>query len=172
MPRLNRARLLCHIGLVIDCIRVRGKRILVVEDEPNVRAIIKAYLCLDQHIVTEAADGKEACLLYAPGDYDLVLTDYNMPGMKGDELAETIKGLVPSQRILMLTGAPEMVWNCDDLFEAILIKPVAVEELRQAVAMVLSPDFHHLPPRTKGTRSLGNPQQLHLDLSGAGDGER
>src|SRR5262245_50686894 len=84
-----------------------GKRILLIDDEPGVRAAMKLLLSIDQHTIVEAENGRQECFLFSPGDFDLVITDYEMPYMKGDEVARTIKCLVPSQRIVMVTGIPE-----------------------------------------------------------------
>jgi CheY-like chemotaxis protein len=130
---------------------VRRKRILLVDDEPGARKALSLFLSIDQHTVTEAEDGKEACLLYTPGDYDLVITDYDMPRMKGDELTRTIKCLVPSQPVIMVTGLPGELWGQDNPVDALLIKPITISELRQAIAMVISEEFLKLPTRPART---------------------
>lgn len=115
---------------------IGAKRILVVEDEKGVRETLKMILRLDGHSVAEAANGREACLLFAPGDFDLVITDYAMPEMKGDELARTIKCLVPSQPILMLTAFPGQVEG-ENPVDAILEKPFELATLRAKIASLL-----------------------------------
>ena len=113
-----------------------GKRILVVEDEPGVRETLKMLLHLDGHKVVTARDGAEACLHYTPGDFDLVITDYAMPEMNGDELARTIKCLVPSQPILMLTAYAAEVCNANNPVDAVLEKPFSIEALRQMISLL------------------------------------
>jgi len=127
-----------HTPVVMDSNRVLGKRILLVDDEPAVRRILTLLLSQEQYLVTPAAHGKEAFRLFAAGQFDLVVTDYEMPEMKGDELARTIKALVPSQRIIMLTGTPWGLEQPDNPVDEVLIKPIGLEALRQAVARVLS----------------------------------
>lgn len=113
-----------------------GKRILVVDDERAVRETLRVVLRFEGHSVVEAANGREACLLYTPGDFDLVITDYNMPEMKGDELARTIKCLVPSQPILMLTAHAAEVCGQENPVDAVLEKPFSLAALRQMIAML------------------------------------
>lgn len=113
-----------------------GKRILVVDDERAVRETLRVVLRFEGHTVVEAANGKEACLLYTPGDFDLVITDYNMPEMKGDELARTIKCLVPSQPILMLTAHAAEACGQENPVDAVLEKPFSLGALRQMIAML------------------------------------
>jgi CheY-like chemotaxis protein len=132
---------------------VYGKRILLVDDDPNARHILGCLLSFDQHTVVEAANGKEACLVYAPGDFDLVITDYEMPEMKGDELARTLKCLVPSQRVIMITGMPWTLAGPENPVDAVLIKPVTLDEMRQYIATVLSRDLRDLPFRWSNTKS-------------------
>jgi CheY-like chemotaxis protein len=112
-----------------------GKRILLVDDDPDVRAALKMLLSMDEHCIVEAENGRQACFLFSPGDFDLVITDYEMPLMKGDELARTIKCLVPSQRIIMITGVPEKLCT-ENPVDAVMLKPVTLEELRQCFDML------------------------------------
>lgn len=123
----------------------RGKRILLVEDEPDARLVLRSLLSVDDHIVTEATNGREACLLYAPGDFDFVITDYAMPEMKGDELTRTIKCLVPSQRIIMITGMPWTLAGPENPVDALLIKPVSLTEIREYLNAVLQRKPETLP---------------------------
>ena len=96
-------------------------------------------LGMDDHIVTEARNGREALDLFTPERFDLVITDYVMPLMKGDELARNIKRLAPSEPILMITGSADELGGIRGAVDVVLNKPFAFEDLRQAVARVLCP---------------------------------
>ncbi len=115
-----------------------GKRILLVEDERWVRECIKRLLCLDEHTVTEAANGVEASELFGQADFDVVITDYDMPKMAGDELAATIRDRAPSQPIIMITACAERLRGRCNPVDAVLSKPFGVDELRQTLANLLS----------------------------------
>ena len=52
---------------------------------------------------------EEALQVFEPGKFDLVITDYAMPGMKGDSLAAAIRARAPAQRIVILTGFGEVL---------------------------------------------------------------
>jgi CheY-like chemotaxis protein len=119
--------------------KVIGKRILLAEDQQEVRQMTKLMLGIDEHIVTEAGNGREALELFTPGRFDLVITDYIMPLMKGDELARNIKRLAPSEPILMVTGSAAELVGIRGSVDAVLNKPFAFEDLRQAVAQLLCP---------------------------------
>jgi CheY-like chemotaxis protein len=110
------------------------KKILIVDDDPAVRESLRLMLNIDRHTVTEAADGREALQLFRPGAYDLVITDYLMPGMLGDKLAQYIRCIAPGQPILMLTAYIEKLLAAGHPAADMLCKPWSVAELRLAVA--------------------------------------
>jgi CheY-like chemotaxis protein len=122
----------------METTRVFGKRILLVEDERWVRECIKRLLWLDSHAVTEAANGAEAVELFAREPFDIVITDFDMPQMAGDELVASIRSRAPSQPILMITACAEGLVDQDNPVNAVLGKPFGIAELRQILATLLS----------------------------------
>jgi two-component system, sensor histidine kinase and response regulator len=117
--------------------KILGKRILLVDDEGLIRQTIGQLLCKDEHTVVEANNGVEALSLFSRGRFDLVLTDFQIPFMHGSELATRIKRIAPRQPILMMTGYGKRP-GPDNPVDAVLNKPVHLDELRQAVAKLLS----------------------------------
>lgn len=117
----------------------RGKRILIVDDDPTARESIKLLLSIDRHHVTEAKDGTEALALVADQYFDLVLLDFFMPGMHGGEVARRIKEIAPSMPILMITAYVEKLIGFDKpgSTNAILGKPVGVGDLRNQISKLL-----------------------------------
>lgn len=112
------------------------RKILVVDDEPYVCDAVRMMLAFDGHQVETAASGKDALALFDAGKYDLVITDYAMPAMKGDELAATIKSLVPNQPVVLITAYAEMLKSSDVPLvgvDFIVSKPFLLENLREAV---------------------------------------
>ena len=114
------------------------KRILMVDDQPSVREAIALLLSLDEHTIVEAADGAEALALFKPGQFDLVITDFEMPQMKGDELATRIKQARPAQPVLMITAYAEQLRRSDSPVDALLEKPFHLEDLRRVIAELLA----------------------------------
>lgn len=117
---------------------VRGKRILLVEDQESVRAALRMMLQLDGHQVTEAGNGAEALSLFTIGEFDIVITDFVMPVMEGGELAVSLKLLAPSLPILMITASEKARGNVENAVDALLNKPLTVSDLRCALGKLLS----------------------------------
>jgi CheY-like chemotaxis protein len=122
----------------MDETRVVGKCILLVEDERWVRECIKRLLWLDAHTVTEAANGSEAVALFVKSEFDVVITDYDMPEMAGDELVANIRTLSPNQPIVVITACADCLVRRDIAANAILGKPFGVMELRQTLFALLA----------------------------------
>jgi PAS domain S-box-containing protein len=120
---------------------LRPLRVLVVEDEPQVRDIEAEYLRGDGHTVETAENGREAMERFKHGRFDVVVADRAMPGMSGDRLTEAIKELSPGTPVLMVTGFADMPTDgakATHQPDMILRKPITQMALRQAVARVLA----------------------------------
>ncbi len=117
---------------------VRGKRILIVEDEEPLRACLRMMLELEGHQVIEAGNGAEALKLFAAGEFDLVITDFQMPLMEGDKLAVNIKLLAPAVPILMVTASGRARCDAQNPVNALLNKPFTMTELHCLLGKLLS----------------------------------
>jgi len=116
---------------------INGKRILLVEDQGAVRESLRLLLLRDAHTVIEANNGAEAFALFCTGNFDLVVTDFEMPFVKGNELAARIKRVAPQQRILMIT-AYEHRPTPDNPVDTVLTKPFDGTRLREALSQLLA----------------------------------
>jgi DNA-binding response OmpR family regulator len=114
-------------------------RILVIDDDENVRNVIAEYLNADGHDV-DAADGPAAGLRkIKAGHYDVIITDRAMPEMSGDQLALRAKRMAPHVPILMVTGFGEFMninGERPEGVEEVIPKPVTMDALREAIARV------------------------------------
>ena len=79
-------------------------RVLVVDDEQGVRAVLKASLEQAGYAVDEAADGAEALALYEKKPVDLVVTDIVMPKLGGLTLIRSLRDRDPLARIIAISG--------------------------------------------------------------------
>jgi len=109
-----------------------------VDDEPSVRQTFRMILEIDGHSATEAKNGVEALDLFNKAQFDLVMTDFEMPVMKGDALAVRIKRLAANQPILMITAYGKELGDSDNPVDGILNKPFTLDALRGSIAKLLS----------------------------------
>jgi len=79
-------------------------RVLVVDDDESLRAVVSQVLREDGHEVTTAKSGEEALEAFRTGPYPLVITDIVMGNMSGTELLEEIKRLRPETQIIIMTS--------------------------------------------------------------------
>lgn len=116
--------------------------ILVVEDEPSVRTLVRDELRKLGYRVIEAKSGIEACLLATQqaGSLQLLLTDVVMPGMGGRELAQHLSAIKPDLRTLFMSGYMDDVGimaGQEEGTSSFLQKPFTPEVLARAVRDLL-----------------------------------
>jgi two-component system cell cycle sensor histidine kinase/response regulator CckA len=119
------------------------RRILLVEDDPVVRHVVRLLLELEGDFVLEAKDGDEALTIAngLDGPLDLLLTDVMMPGLSGAEVCEQVRQRRPGLPTLFVSGFyPEAVFPGQRLPDAsaFLAKPFMPEELMEAVDALLA----------------------------------
>jgi CheY-like chemotaxis protein len=127
-----------NAGLAMKAGRVSQKRVLVVEDEAEVREAIRRLLSADRHTVVEAANGIEGLDLFTREKFDLVIVNFHLPGMMGDKLIARIKQMVPGQPVILITAFGETLGSLEIRADYFLDKPFGIEALREAVAKLLS----------------------------------
>jgi PAS domain S-box-containing protein len=88
--------------------RKEKARVLIVDDEDEVRQLLSDILTSEDHDVTVAGDGVQALELFKENDFDMVFTDLGMPGMSGWEVAKAIKGINQNVPVAIITG-----WSVD-----------------------------------------------------------
>jgi len=85
-----------------------SSRVLIADDSGMMRKIVRrALLSVGIWTAMEAVDGDEALALFKPGEFDLVLTDWNMPGKSGLEVIRGIRARDASVPIIMITTEAE-----------------------------------------------------------------
>ena len=113
--------------------------ILLVDDDPDVRAVAAAMLRDAGHTVIEAGSGGAALerLDAEASHIDLLIADLAMPGMSGFELARAARQERPDLPILFVTGFADMARSEESRHETVLQKPFRAEELAAKVAEAL-----------------------------------
>jgi PAS domain S-box-containing protein len=120
---------------------MRPGRILVVDDEPDVAAVVKDVLATVGHEVDTAISGSEALKMLELTAYDLVFTDLGMPDMSGWEVAERINEERPGLAVVLVTGWGTSLDEADANkrgVTAIVQKPFEIDELLKIAHGVLS----------------------------------
>jgi len=112
------------------------ERVLVVEDQPELRALLRESLSSVGYQVVVAADGIEALALGVRDDVDLVVSDIVMPRMGGLALVATLREKRPELRVLFVSGDPPELSRLDPR-DRLLRKPFLIHDLRCAVRDVL-----------------------------------
>lgn len=138
---------------------VASKRVLIVDDEPGVALTLSLSLKkLEADYVFEVAyTGDEALAKLQQSAYDLLITDYSMPGMNGLDLVRAVRQLSPKTQIVLMTahGAARFQGRTEELgLDDYLDKPFSLDQIRRIVK------------RAAGlTRHVESPpaQQLPLD---------
>jgi two-component system, OmpR family, alkaline phosphatase synthesis response regulator PhoP len=154
---------------------VRSARILVVEDEPRLRALLRLYLEREGHQVTEAGDGRSALEAFEANGADLVVLDLMLPAMQGEIVLEALREradvpiLITSAKRSDTERIAGLRMGADDY----LAKPFNPHELTARVAAILRRAAPR-PEASEGIISLAqgrlvlDPVSRRYTLAGAG----
>jgi two-component system, OmpR family, KDP operon response regulator KdpE len=110
---------------------VNAANILVADDEPQIRRVLRATLTSQGYVLTDAKTGEEAVEIARKTKPDLILLDVNMPGMGGIETCREIRRF-SSAPIIMLTvrnAERDKVLALDAGADDYVVKPFGIEEL-------------------------------------------
>lgn len=116
-------------------------RILIVDDEPLVRDLVRQMLDVKGYRCSTAGSGEEALLLLQSDRYDAVITDLMMPGMSGADLVNVVKILYPQTVLIVITGLSDPDTNrfVSQLgVDGHLIKPFSGDALRGQLVEALA----------------------------------
>ncbi len=118
----------------------RSNRILIVDDEENIREILTEYLDEFGYDVTTAINGKDALQIYNKEHFDIIISDLVMKPMDGMELLSEIKKINHDALFIMITGYPSV----DSAMEAIkkgardyITKPFNIDEIKIKIERAL-----------------------------------
>lgn len=127
--------------------------ILVVDDEADIRAVVRQMLESKGYIVFDAGDPNQALRIAAQEPVDLLVTDVIMPLMRGTELAQRLQAVVPSAKVLLMSAYK--IAEITDSGLPFLAKPFTpealVEKVRQVLQPQTSPFTRRRPPKRPGS---------------------
>src|SRR5580700_12111172 len=120
----------------------QSPKVLVVDDEPEIRKLVAAMLVRNGYRVVSADTGENAIRLFKNNrDTDLLLTDVVAPGMSGPMIADEIAALKPNIKVLFMSGYDGTQVVQRYVIErgySLLTKPFSMEQLESKVRAVLS----------------------------------
>jgi len=121
---------------------VSAGRILVIDDEPQIRRVMRAALSATGYEVSDARSGEEAVEKLGDERFDLILLDVNLPGMSGMDACRVIRRetLVPDVPIIMLTvrnAEKDIVEALDAGADDYVVKPFGTPELLARIRAAL-----------------------------------
>jgi CheY-like chemotaxis protein len=147
-------------------------RLLIIDDEPHIRHMMRLTLEAAGYQVDEAADGQAGLDRFRDGsEYDAVVLDQKMPGLDGLETLRRVKEHTPDACVLMVTAFASIELAVDAMrlgATDFLRKPMTPEMLRSAVAAAIASDRSLRPVRKGGALShtSARPQIEILTLNG------
>ena len=157
-------------------IDLRGKTVLVVDDNQTARDILRTTLTAMTFDVTTVDSGRAALELLENDSYDLVILDWRMPGLDGIETARRIKSRLGARslpKILMVTayGREEVVKQAEELaLDGLLIKPISESILFDTIMETFGRDRPRvpdeasaLPPATDAPAQLAGARVLVVE---------
>lgn len=113
-----------------------SQNILIVDDEPLFRNVLKRVLVKDGHNVTLAEDGFDGLRQLKHKSFDIVLTDINMPNMDGWEFLKNVDDLYPELTTAIITGissAEGITRESSHSSKMIIRKPVSLKKIRKLI---------------------------------------
>lgn len=125
-------------------------RILVVDDEPEMTALLARGLGAGGHHVTQAHDGIAAISAAGAEEFEVAVVDVMLPGMSGFELSRRLKANDPTMAVILLTArhsVDDRVRGLDSGADDYMIKPFDIAELAARIRAVRRRDALHQPAR-------------------------
>ena len=116
--------------------KLEGKVVLCIDDNPDVLECEKAFLESFGYTVLTAASGGEGLELASIHSVDIVIVDYFMPEMNGQELADEMRRLRPLAPIIMLSGAVDVPAQALKSVDAFIAKDQLASHLLTAIAQL------------------------------------
>jgi two-component system chemotaxis response regulator CheY len=129
---------------------LKGFQILIVEDEPMLREIYRDELQEGGAVVFEASNGIEALEVLKTKQFDLIITDLNMPKMDGVTLLKEIqKAELHTKTIIVFTGRSDLIRHSPYRrgATAVFDKPMAMGEIATLVKKIIDPTSNRKHPR-------------------------
>ena len=142
------------------------KRVLVVDDEPEVTFALQAYFLGKGYKMLTALNGEKAMQLVRESPIDLVVLDMKMPGVNGVEVLRFIHSQTPRSKVIVVTGFDDQYREMVDRIgvDGFLTKPFGIEALTTTVEDVLSGRLTEKPAVLEESRLAGRGPKARAKL--------
>jgi len=119
-------------------------KILILDDEEDLRALLSSYLQKQGHVTRDTDDGTDALAMLRKERFDLALVDLQMPAMSGREFIDRLAALPRERRpkLIVASGQDVSTGLESDLVSSVLTKPFRLAEVASAISAAFLP-----PPR-------------------------
>jgi len=137
LPQAAASATTTEVKLAVLSTPVAPAKILIIDDEEEIRGLLQEIVSAYGHVVDIAPDGLSGLEKLADQPYDLVLTDVGMPGLSGWEVAKKVKEINQKTPVALITGY-NLIFEVADLKEKgvdlVLQKPFHVAEVQQLIS--------------------------------------
>lgn len=119
-------------------------KVLIVDDEPNMRRILKANLRMDNHTCVEASDSSEAVARLSKEDFDVVVTDQKMPGGTGLDVLRAVQESDPTTSVIFLTAVGTVELAVESMRQGafdFLTKPFEIDVMKATIRRAVERTF-------------------------------
>lgn len=114
--------------------------LLLIDDDPGVLDVLSEMLSTAGHTVVATPNAKKAMNLIQDNEFELVITDLFMPGIKGWDVADKVKRKHPCTPVILITGCT-VTYEGDDLasrgVDLLLSKPITLKRLTRSIERLI-----------------------------------
>jgi CheY-like chemotaxis protein len=123
-------------------------RVLIVDDDPSIRSLLRIITERSGLVTDEAADGNQCLELLKRHSYDLVLLDLSMPGCNGFDVIEQLRSATEKPAVIVVTAMPRSAFvDLDaDVVTCVIRKPFDTSSLSWVIVQVASGVFARRKP--------------------------
>lgn len=128
-----------HRALKSNSVAPQPARVLIVDDERNIRESLAKVLRGEGYEVRLAENGQQALAQYDPDATDLILMDMNMPVQNGWDALNRLFAMNPHQAVIIITGkSPQLSWAARPVTGTLIEKPIDMTELLSCMKRMLT----------------------------------
>jgi len=144
-------------------------KILLVEDDNATAEFVSAYLKNDHHLIEHVVDGRDGLEYAIQSDYDLILLDWDLPGLDGDKVLKELRGKGKKTPVIMLTCKTHVDRKTDALdggADDYLTKPFDLKELAARIRVQLRKSADQISNVISLRNISIEPQNLRATIDG------